>query len=251
MVRSKELKERIRIIERIWHSCFLCPRNCGVNRWAGELGYCGVGRHGRLFQEYINYGEELELIPSHTVYFTGCNLRCCYCQFEDFVARPELGITLTPYGLAEIIERGRAAGAKNVNFVGGEPMVSIYSILNALLYLKIEQKIVLDTNMYFHPLLFDLLDGVVDVYVADLKYGNDLCAQRLSGGENYCAVVTDNLRRVYGRTEVIVRHLLLPGHQECCFRPLAAWLSRNLPGVKFSLLYQYIPSVPAMIIPLS
>jgi len=95
----------------------------------------------------------------------------------------------------------------------------------------------------FHgtPEAFDLLDGVISVYVADFKFGNDVCAQRIARVDNYMAILTRNLRRTAEQGDLIVRHLLLPGHSECCFRPILDWLGTNLPQVKFSLREGYLP----------
>jgi len=89
---------------------------------------------------------------------------------------------------------------------------------------------------------FALLDGVVDVYLADFKFGDDTCARRIAGVENYLRVVTRNLVSAADQGDLIVRHLLLPGHFDCCFRPILSWLRANLPGVKFSIRDGYLPS---------
>ncbi len=89
---------------------------------------------------------------------------------------------------------------------------------------------------------FALLEGLVDVYLADLKFGNDGCALRIAGVENYLGVVTSNLTAVAVNGNLIVRHLLLPGHFDCCYRPIVGWLRANLPEVKFSIRDGYLPS---------
>ncbi len=95
----------------------------------------------------------------------------------------------------------------------------------------------------FHgtPEAFALLDGVVDIYLADFKFGDDACAQRIAGVSSYLAVVTRNLITAAKQGELIVRHLLLPGHFDCCYRPIVGWLKAHLPGVKFSIRDSYLP----------
>jgi putative pyruvate formate lyase activating enzyme len=102
--------------------------------------------------------------------------------------------------------------------------------------------VVWKSDFHSTPQAFELLDGVVDVYVADFKFGNDHCAKRLSGIENYVAILQRNLKIASVQGRLIVRHLLMPGHVECCFRPVAEWLAENLPEVEFSLRDGYLPA---------
>jgi putative pyruvate formate lyase activating enzyme len=97
------------------------------------------------------------------------------------------------------------------------------------------------SDFYGTPEAFALLAGVVDVYVADFKFGNDGCARRIAGVEEYVETVTRNLLLVGQRHDLIVRHLLLPGHFDCCYRPVVAWLRRKLPRAKFSIRDGYLP----------
>lgn len=101
--------------------------------------------------------------------------------------------------------------------------------------------IVWKSDFYGTPEAFALLAGVVDVYVADFKFGNDQCARRIAGVDRYLATVTRNLAIAASQADLIVRHLLLPGHFDCCYRPVVAWLSQNMPAVKFSLRDGYQP----------
>ena len=89
--------------------------------------------------------------------------------------------------------------------------------------------------------LFDLLEGVVEVYVADFKFGNDDCAKRIARVPNYVSIVTRNLKLAAQQTDLIVRHLLMPGHFDCCLRPVVDWMSQHLPTAKFSLRDGYLP----------
>ena len=101
--------------------------------------------------------------------------------------------------------------------------------------------VVWKSDFYGTPEAFDLLRGAVEVFVADFKFGNDACAQRLAGVENYLAIVGRNLLLAAEQADLIVRHLLLPGHEECCFRPIVHWIKRHLPDVKFSIRDGYLP----------
>ncbi len=101
--------------------------------------------------------------------------------------------------------------------------------------------VVWKSDFHFTPEALDLLTGVVDVFVADFKFGNDACAHRLSGINHYLSIVTRNLLAARSRGRLIVRHLLLPGHDECCWKPIAAWLAEHLPDVEVSIRGGFMP----------
>jgi putative pyruvate formate lyase activating enzyme len=86
-----------------------------------------------------------------------------------------------------------------------------------------------------------LLDGVVDLFVADFKFGNDECAQAVGGVENYVATVQSNLLKASQIASLVIRHLVIPGHIECCLEPVISWVAQNLPKVTFHLMLNYVP----------
>jgi putative pyruvate formate lyase activating enzyme len=88
----------------------------------------------------------------------------------------------------------------------------------------------------------ELLAGVAEVYIADFKFGNDQCAKQLSGVENYLSIVARNLKTASRQGRLIVRHLLLPGHYDCCLLPVVKWMREHLPDVEFSLRDGYLPA---------
>ena len=91
----------------------------------------------------------------------------------------------------------------------------------------------------------DLLDGIVDVYLTDFKYGNSECAKRLSNVENYWEVVSRNHKIARKQCEMIIRHLVLPGHFDCCTKPVLEWISENLENVRVNVMDQYQPKYNA------
>ena len=101
--------------------------------------------------------------------------------------------------------------------------------------------IVWKSNFYGTIEGFALLDGVVDVYVADLKFGNDACARRIAGVDGYVQIVARNLLLAAQGARLIVRHLLLPGHFECCYRPIVDWMRRCLPATPLRIMTGYLP----------
>ena len=183
----------------------------------------------------------MELIPSHLFYLSGCNLRCAFCIGEANAFDPLQGRPLTHRLLAEMIVEGHNAGARNIQWVGGEPTIHIPAILDAMAGHDRLPPVVWKSNFYGTMEAFALLDGVVDVYIADFKFGNDACAQRIAGIDGYLCTVTRNLLLAAQRTHLIVRHLLLPGHFDCCYRPIVEWMRRWLPATALRILGGYLP----------
>ena len=218
--------------------CRLCPRDCGVNRSSGQLGWCGAGRQARCYLDFVHYGEEAELAPSHTVYLTGCNLRCLFCHTaEERKTRPAR--LLTPAGLAELVARGRAQGARNLNILGGEPTVNLPALLELFATAEDLPPLVWNSNLYATAEALAMVEPLVDTYLPDLKFGNAACAARLAGAEDYWDVVRARLLKL-PRARTIVRHLALPGHFDCCTRPALQWLAEAMPGVRVSLKLDYL-----------
>ena len=142
----------------------------------------------------------------------------------------------------QAVDWGISQGARNIQWVGGEPTIHLPAILDVMSRCARLPPVVWKSDFHGTPEVFSMLDGIVDVYVADLKFGNDDCARRIAGIENYLHIVTRNLIIASKQTRLIVRHLLLPGHQECCYRPVTAWMKAHLPDVPFSLREGYMPS---------
>ena len=224
-----------------YESCHLCEHNCSVNRTLGERGVCKADARPRVFRHRIEYGEELELIPSHLFYLSGCDLRCAFCIAEENAFDPSRGSELTAEFLQPKLDWGVNQGAKNIQWVGGEPTIHLPGILDTLNQCRNVPPVIWKSDFYGTPEAFELLDGVVDSYVADFKFGNNACAQRIAGIENYMEVITRNLRQGAKQGNLIVRHLLLPDHFECCFRPIVRWMTEFLPDTKFSIRGGYLP----------
>ncbi len=180
-------------------------------------------------------------MPSHLFYLSGCDLRCAFCIAEANAFDPSRGRVLTAEFLERAIAWGKTQGARNLQWVGGEPTIHISSILDVMSICRDLPPIVWKSDFYGTPTAFELLDGIVAVYVADFKFGNDECAARIARVKHYGAVVTRNLKIAAEQSDLIVRHLLLPGHLDCCFRPIIEWLKTKMPDVKFSLRDGYQP----------
>jgi putative pyruvate formate lyase activating enzyme len=218
----------------------LCEWRCGADRLAGEKGHCGAGTAARVFKHRVEMGEEKALVPSHLFYLSGCDLRCAFCIAEENAFDARRGRLLTGPFLQQAVSWGRAQGARTLQWVGGEPTIHLPAILRAMAECDDLPPIVWKSNFHATSDGMDLLDGVVDVYLADLKFGNDGCAARIAGIPNYFQVVTRNLLQAERQGTLIVRHLLLPGHFECCFEPIAGWLRSHMPDVRFSIRDGYL-----------
>jgi len=240
------LDTKVELARRILKSCHFCERRCGIDRTAGKRGVCGVGERPRMASEFMHYGEEPELVPSYTIFFNGCTFKCQYCQNWDISQFPEAGAAVSPETLAKLVERARKEGARNVNWVGGEPTPNLHNILAALNECEVSIPSVWNSNFYMSLEAMKLLFGTQDVYLTDFKYGNDACALKYSKVPNYWKIVTRNHRLAFVDAELIIRQLVLPTNVECCTRQILEWIAENLGGmVRVNLMDQYRPEAKA------
>jgi putative pyruvate formate lyase activating enzyme len=222
--------------------CMLCEHRCGADRAAGQRGPCRADATARVFKHRVEFGEEPELIPSHLFYLSGCDLRCAFCIAEENAFDPRRGRALTPEFFRAAVAEGRQQGVRTLQWVGGEPTIHIPTILEAMASCADLPPVVWKSDFHGTPEALTLLDGVVAVYLADFKFGNDRCARRIARVDDYVRIVTRNLQIAARQGTLIVRHLLLPGHFECCYRPIVGWIRANLPAAGFSLRDGYLPS---------
>ena len=221
--------------------CTLCPRKCKVNRLNGEIGFCGLDDKLYCFREMLHRFEETLINPSHQIYLAGCNLKCEFCTVAEWNQKPRLAARVNLEQIAPKIEQRKKEGAKSLNFLGGEPVLSLHGIFEIIARLNSAATIVLNSNMYFSEEIFTLTKGLVDFYLADFKCGNNTCAKNLLQADNYFEIVTDNISAAARQTDIIVRHLILPGHFDCCTKPVLDWLKKNNPEIKLSLRRDYVP----------
>ena len=152
--------------------------------------------------------------------------------------------------MAEVIERLRSIGARNVNMVGGEPTPWLHQWLKAFNQVKNSIATVWNSNSYYGDETARLLAGFIDVYLLDFKYGNNACAERISSAPRYWETCVQNHLYAKEQGELIIRVLILPGHNECCTRPILEWVAKNLGAdVRVNLMDQYRPEWRAHEIP--
>ncbi|MCB9139602.1 MAG: radical SAM protein [Caldilineaceae bacterium] len=221
--------------------CRLCPHACGSARAVGA-GVCRVGATSYVASEMLHMAEEELLSPAHAIFFSGCTATCSFCTAAKFAFRPTYGITPTPAQLAARIVQRQAEGARSVCFIGGDPAPHIPFILATLAEAGSARRIpaVFNSNFYLTDQALDLLIDAMDIFLPDLKFGPDgACGETIGGMPDYWPTVTGAIARVnHGGGTVIVRHLLMPGHFDCCTRPVLTWLARQ-PDLRVSLLTQY------------
>lgn len=243
---SNYLDLKSEIAEKLLKNCVFCENRCQVNRKKKETGVCGVTAVSRYSNEFLHHGEEPELTPSHTIFFTGCTLGCSYCQNWNISREPRRGTPALPQDLAEKIVRRKIEGAKNVNFVGGEPTPHLHTILKTLNSFEANLPIIWNSNMYMTKQTMKLLDGAIDLYLGDFKYGNNECAKKYSDVDNYLETIKRNYKIAKNQSDILIRHLVLPNHIECCTKPIIDWVTEELgKNTRFNLMFQYRPCYDA------
>jgi putative pyruvate formate lyase activating enzyme len=241
--------------------CSLCPRDCRVDRTKGAEGVCRTGRSASVSHALLHFGEEPAISGrsgSGTVFFSGCNLKCLFCQNYQLSWLLE-GEPATDAGLAAMMLGLQAKGARNINLVS--PTHVVLPVLRALrlaLADGLEIPLVWNSNGYDSLEVVRALEGIVDVYLPDLKYHSPELSQRYSGAADYFDRASEAVREMAlqqpaldlaadgtARRGVIVRHLILPGAVEDTL-VLLRWTRETLsPYIGLSLMSQYHPCFKA------
>lgn len=246
------------------HRCRICPRACGADRAAGHAGYCGANDKLVVARAALHHWEEpcLSGAPedargSGTVFFSGCALRCCYCQNYP-ISQQGVGKAITAQHLAEIFLRLQQNGARNLNLVTATQYLPwVLEALDSARSAGLSLPVVYNTGGYETVETVKALDGHVDVWLVDFKYASPDLADRLSSARDYPAVAEAALRQMLIQTGapvydaegflhrgVIVRHLALPGCTEDSFAVLQTLARiRKETGIPFvpSLMSQFTP----------
>jgi len=266
LLESGELQERVKRAYAGLESCEWCPRRCRVNRLAGKLGVCHTGELARVASYGPHYGEERPLSGwkgSGTVFFNRCNLRCVYCQNYE-ISQSDEGMEVTPEQLAQIFLRLQAMGCHNINLVSPSHVVpqilaAVYLAAQAGLRLPL----VYNTGGYDALEALQLLDGVVDIYMPDMKYADSASAHQYSGAKDYPRVNRAAVREMHrqvgdlqinarGLAErgLLVRHLVLP-HGLAGTRAVMTFLAQEIsPRTYVNVMGQYRPEYLASRFPL-
>ena len=249
--------------------CELCPRNCRVDREAGQIGYCGVTATLKVARAALHMWEE-PCISGHTgsgaIFFSGCNMGCCYCQNHE-IATGQCGMEITEDRLAAICYELLEQGAANINLVTPDHNIPVLArVLTRLRGQGFPLPFVYNSSAYITVDALKRLDGLVDIYLPDLKYMDAKIAQAYSHAADYpetaMAAIKEMVRQIRSHTPagepvcsfdaqgmmqrgVIVRHLLLPG-QLYAARQVVKYLHQTYGAdIYISLMNQYTP-MPGM-----
>jgi len=265
LITDSELEIRAQAAGRLLSSCRLCPRQCRVNRLKGEKGFCRGGRLPKVASCNSHFGEEPPISGtrgSGTVFFSGCTLRCFFCQnypISQFREGNEVGIP----ELARMFLELQARKCHNINLV--TPTHFMPQILAALRQARSEGfnlPLVYNTSGYEKPEMLKFLDGVVDIYLPDLKYGDDAAGAEISGAGDYFSAAGPALREMFrqaglldvdekgvARRGMIVRHLVLPDNLSATEKVLE-FIAREISvDTTVSLMAQYFPAHRALTYP--
>ncbi|MGA1794620.1 MAG: radical SAM protein [bacterium] len=264
-ISDPEWNERLHAARGLFAGCRCCPRQCRVDRPAGEKGFCGAGAEIVVASSGPHFGEEPPISGtrgSGAVFFTHCTMRCVYCQNYPF-SRLGQGRVRSAGELAACMTMLQEKGCHNINLV--TPAHFIPPVIQAL-RLAVDRglriPIVYNTSSFENPEVLSLLDGIVDIFLADMRYADPAMSERYSGVREYPEKARDALKEMYrqvgplmtdhdgiGSQGLIVRHLVLPngiaGSREV-FSFIATELSKDVP---VSLMSQYYPAYQAIGIP--
>ena len=250
-------------LEKSLRSCALCPRRCGVDRLAGELGFCRAGSStAAVNTSQLHFGEEPPISGtkgSGTVFFAGCTLACQFCQ-NWRISQGGGGEETSPEDLAGMFLGLEMAGAHNINLVTPTPHLVV--ILKALAIARgygLALPVVYNTSGYESAAVLRQMEGLIEVYLPDFKYIDEAVAERLSQAANYVAAARSGLTEMHRQVGnlkleddgiayrgVMVRHLVLPGGLSGTPQVLAEIADICGPGAWISLMSQYFPTYKAM-----
>lgn len=254
-------KDKIKLIEErtesLWQrlaACDICPRNCRINRLQGQKGYCGADKDMVVYTAFLHQGEEPGIsqgLGSGTIFFSGCSLKCLYCQNHKF-SHTLKGRVLRPEELATVMLKLQEKGAANINLV--TPTHFLPQILKSLkiaYFQGLDLPLVYNTSGYEKAGIIGILAGIIDIYLADMKYISPQLAGRYSQAPQYPVFNQESVKLMHEQSAIlwqggilkqglIIRHLALPGLlQET--RRVFSWIRQNTPRALVSAMSQYQP----------
>lgn len=241
----------------LYKNCTLCPRNCRVDRTSGIVGYCGMTSDVKAALASVHMWEEPPISGTNgsgTIFFSGCNLRCVFCQNYD-ISSENFGKSITADRLAEIMLERQAAGVHNINLVTGVHFVP--SIIDAVQKAKengLNIPVVYNSGGYESVETIKMLEGTVDIYLPDIKYYSEELSTKYSKAPDYFQRASESIKEMYCQTRtnifdengllkkgVIIRHLVLPSCKNDSYKILD-WIKSEIGDEAYvSILNQYVP----------
>ena len=236
---------KVELLRRMLRRCTFCEWKCKVDRVSAiKKGACRLDSVSRVSTWFPHFGEEPPLVGqggSGTIFFSSCTFRCVFCQNWDISQDPSSGTPVDSRQLALIMKSLRTDGVLNINFVGGEPTPNLHTIVEAMNQLDLNVPMLWNSNMYCSEEAMHMLADLIDIWLPDFKYGNNRCAIRLSRVPRYFEVVTRNHALAQSNGDMIIRHLVMPNHIECCTKPVLHWVSKHCPRALVNIMGQYHP----------
>ncbi|MBI5787907.1 MAG: radical SAM protein [Candidatus Schekmanbacteria bacterium] len=258
---EKEFTERHKTASALLEECVLCPFKCRTNRLSGQSGRCRCGVLPKVASFNTHHGEEPPISGSGgsgTIFFTNCNLRCCFCQNYP-ISQLGNGQEYSIADFANMLLALQAQGCHNINFVSPTPWTAqIIEGVKLAAQLGLKIPLVYNSSGYDSLEQLQLLDGMVDIYLPDMKYANAQIALNLSGAVDYPAInriAIKEMQRQAGRLSMddngiavkglIIRHLVLPNHLAGS-REILKFIAEEIsPHTFISLMGQYFPAFKA------
>ncbi len=231
--------------------CSICPRKCGVERKTAN-GFCRTSENFKIARAALHFWEEPCISGkngSGAVFFSGCNLKCVYCQNYE-ISRDNKGIEISCDRLVDIFENLVSLGAENINLVNPTHFASM--LAEVLEEWKSPVPIVYNSSGYESVETLKMLDGLIDIYLPDFKYIRNDKAERYSSASDYPEIAKAALEEMYRQTGkavfdgammkkgMIIRHLILPQNTNSSLR-IIDYISNHFEGAYLSLMAQYIP----------
>jgi putative pyruvate formate lyase activating enzyme len=258
---AEEWNHRVALALAELEECRACPRDCGVDRLAGKWAACKTGRHAVVGSAFPHFGEEDCLRGwngSGTIFFSHCNLRCQFCQNHDIsqAIRPRARPGSPPERIADMMLDLQRRGCHNINFVTPEHVVpQVVEAVAIAVGLGLRLPIVYNTSAYDSLPSLQLMEGIVDIYMPDLKFWSREASRRYMKAEDYpdhaFPAVKEMARQVgplatdgdgLAKRGLIIRHLVMPGMLDET-RAILAWIAEQLgPDTYVNLMDQYYPA---------
>ncbi|MFH1071664.1 MAG: radical SAM protein, partial [Candidatus Glassbacteria bacterium] len=259
---SNQLQQRALRLRELASPCTLCPHLCRSDRAAGKTGVCASPLAARVSSAFAHYGEERPLVGaagSGTIFFCGCNLRCCFCQNWEISHNYEEGRKLDADQLAALMLNLQRQGCHNVNFV--TPTHFVHAIVEAVAIAAgagLSLPLVYNCGGYERVETLELLEGVIDVYMPDVKFYDDGTASRFLEAKDYGSRAREALREMHRQVGdlqlspvgtaargMLIRHLVLPSGLAGT-ADWARWIAENLsPDSYVNIMGQYRPCFQA------
>jgi putative pyruvate formate lyase activating enzyme len=251
-------QKKINIVEQIMSSCTLCPRNCKVNRLKGEKGYCKTLEKPFISSAFPHFGEEKELVGfngSGTIFFSYCNLRCVFCQNWEISSMGD-GRYIDYENLADIMIDLQKIGCHNINLV--TPTHQVYGILKAI-YLAVKKglhlPIVYNCGGYESLETLSILEGVIEIYMPDFKYGDNETGLKYSDCIDYFDIAKDAIKEMFKQVGelvidengimkrgLLIRHLVLPNNLANSIKILDFLAKEVSTKILLNIMDQYYPA---------